>query len=360
MKIIIGGGGTGGHIFPALAIANALKNKMPAIEILFVGAKGKMEMEKIPAAGYKIVGLDIAGYNRSSLIKNIGLPVKLIKSFFQVRKILKSFKPDAVIGVGGYSTFPVLRSAQSNNIPTFIHEANSLAGKSNILLAKRAKKIFVPIEGMEKYFPAEKIMITGNPVRHIFSEKISKNEALEFFGLKQDFKTVLVIGGSLGAKSINETVEENIDFFKKNNLQLIWQTGKTYAANAAKVEEERMNIWTNAFIDKMENAYAAADVVIARAGAMTIAEMCVVGKPAIFVPLPFAAEDHQTVNAMTLVNKKAALIVSDTKAKSELFPCLLNLVNDEKLMKELTENISKMSNTNADEIIAEEILKQIK
>jgi UDP-N-acetylglucosamine--N-acetylmuramyl-(pentapeptide) pyrophosphoryl-undecaprenol N-acetylglucosamine transferase len=360
MKIIIAGGGTGGHIFPALAIANALKNKMPEIEILFVGAKGKMEMEKIPAAGYKIVGLDIAGYNRSSLIKNIGLPVKLIKSFFQVRKILKSFKPDAVIGVGGYSTFPVLRSAQSNNIPTFIHEANSLAGKSNILLAKRAKKIFVPIEGMEKYFPAEKIMITGNPVRHIFSEKISKNEALEFFGLKQDFKTVLVIGGSLGAKSINETVEENIDFFKKNNLQLIWQTGKIYAPNAARAEEERMNIWTNAFIDKMENAYAAADVVIARAGAMTIAEMCVVGKPAIFVPLPFAAEDHQTVNAMTLVNKKAALIVPDTKAKSELFPCLLNLVNDEKLMKELTENISKMSNTNADEIIAEEILKQIK
>ena len=360
MKIIIAGGGTGGHIFPALAIANALKNKMPGTEILFVGAKGKMEMEKIPAAGYKIVGLDIVGYNRSSLIKNIGLPVKLVKSFFQVRKILKSFKPDAVIGVGGYSSYPVLRSAQSSNIPTFIHEANSLAGKSNIMLAKRATEIFVPVEGMEKYFPAQKIIITGNPVRNIFSEKISKNEALEFFGLKKDFKTVFVMGGSLGAKSINETVEENIDFFKKNNLQLIWQTGKNYAANAAKVEEERMNIWTNAFIDQMENAYAAADVVIARAGAMTIAEICVVAKPVIFVPFPFAAEDHQTVNAMTLVNKKAALMVPDAKVKSELFPCLLHLINNEELMKELAENISKMGNTNADEIIAVEILKQIK
>jgi UDP-N-acetylglucosamine--N-acetylmuramyl-(pentapeptide) pyrophosphoryl-undecaprenol N-acetylglucosamine transferase len=359
MKIIIAGGGTGGHIFPALAIANALKYQMPAIEILFVGALGKMEMEKIPAAGYTIVGIDIAGYNRSSLIKNIELPLKLIKSFFQVRKILKSFKPDAVIGVGGYSTFPVLRSAQTANIPTFIHEANSLPGKSNMILGKRATEIFVPVEGMEKYFPAEKIKITGNPVRNIFSKKIPKNEALEFFGLKPSFKTVFVMGGSLGAKSINETVEENIDFFKKNNLQLIWQTGKNYAAKAAKVEEERMNIWTNAFIDKMDNAYAASDVVVARAGAMTIAEICVVGKPAIFVPFPFAAEDHQTANALTLINKKAALMVPDAKAKSELFPCLLQLIKNEELMKELAQNVLKMSNTNADEIIAGEILKHI-
>lgn len=360
MRIIIAGGGTGGHIFPALAIANALKNKLPETEILFIGAKGKMEMEKIPAAGFKIEGIDIVGYDRSSLIKNIGLPVKLLKSFFQVRRILKSFKPDAVIGVGGYSSFPVLRSAQNSNIPTFIHEANSLPGKSNIMLGKRAKEIFVPVKGMEKYFPSEKIMVTGNPVRNIFSRKISKNKALEFFGLRPEFKTVFVMGGSLGARSINETVEENIDFFKKNNLQLIWQTGKNYAANAAKVEEERMNIWTNSFIDKMENAYSAADVVVARSGAMTIAELCVVEKAAIFVPFPFAAEDHQTVNAMTLVNKKAALMVTDAKVKSELFPCLLHLINNEDLMNELSENISKMSITNADEIIAEEILKQIK
>jgi len=359
MKIIIAGGGTGGHIFPALAIANALKVKDAAIEILFVGAKGKMEMEKIPAAGYKIVGLDIAGYNRSSLIKNISLPVKLVASFLQVRKILRTFKPDAVIGVGGYSSFPVLRSAQSMKIPTFIHESNSLPGKSNIMLGKRATEIFVPSEGMEKYFPAEKIKITGNPVRKALLQNIPREEALKFFGLQPEMKTVFVMGGSLGAKSINETIQENIDLFKKNNLQLIWQTGKSFAPEAAKAEEERSNIWSNAFIDKMENAYAAADVVISRSGAMTVAELCVVGKPTIFVPYPFAAEDHQTVNASVLVSKKAALMVPDAKTKSELFPCLLQLVNDEQLMKELKENISKLANVNADEVIATAILNKI-
>ncbi|HUZ57601.1 MAG TPA: undecaprenyldiphospho-muramoylpentapeptide beta-N-acetylglucosaminyltransferase [Hanamia sp.] len=358
MKIIIAGGGTGGHIFPALAIANALKNKMPEMKILFVGAKGKMEMEKIPAAGYKIAGLDIAGYNRSSLIKNIGLPFKLMKSFFQVRKIFKAFEPDAVVGVGGYSTFPVLRYAQSKKIPSFIHESNSLPGKSNIMLGKRATEIFVPSEGMEKYFLAEKIKVTGNPVREIFSKKVPKEEALKFFGLKPGIKTVFVMGGSLGAKSINDTIEENMDAFKKNTLQLIWQTGKNYQINVPK--EEKMNIWTNAFIDKMENAYSAADVVVARSGAMTVAEICVVGKPAIFVPYPFAAEDHQTVNAMVLINKKAALIVPDKKVKNELFPCLMNLINDESLMQELGNNASEMSIKNADEVIAAEIIKQIK
>lgn len=356
MKIIIAGGGTGGHIFPALAIANALKAKDPAIEILFVGAKGKMEMEKIPAAGYKIVGLDIAGYNRSSLIKNISLPVKLVASFLQVRKILKTFKPDAVVGVGGYSSFPVLRSAQSMKIPTFIHESNSLPGRSNIMLGKRATEIFVPSEGMEKYFPAEKIKITGNPIRKALLQKIPKDEAQRFFGLSPGMKTVFVMGGSLGAKSINETTEENIDLFKKNKLQLIWQTGKNFAAKAAKAEEERSNIWSNAFIDKIENAYAAADVVISRSGAMTVAELCVVARPAIFVPYPFAAEDHQTVNASVLVDKNAALMVPDAKAKSELFPRLLQLVNDEQQMKELKENISKLGNVNADELIVAEIL----
>ena len=359
MKIIIAGGGTGGHIFPALAIANALKVKDAAIEILFVGAKGKMEMEKIPAAGYKIVGLDIAGYNRSSLIKNISLPVKLVASFLQVRKIFRTFKPDAVIGLGGYSSFPVLRSAQSMKIPTFIHESNSLPGKSNIMLGKRATEIFVPSEGMEKYFPAEKIKITGNPVRKALLQNIPREEALKFFGLQPEMKTVFVMGGSLGAKSINETIQENIDLFKKNNLQLIWQTGKSFAPEAAKAEEERSNIWSNAFIDKMENAYAAADVVISRSGAMTVAELCVVAKPAIFVPYPFAAEDHQTVNASVLVSKKAALMVPDAKTKSELFPCLLQLVNDEQLMKELKENISKLANVNADEVIATAILNKI-
>lgn len=359
MKIIIAGGGTGGHIFPALAIANALKKNDPATEILFVGAKGKMEMEKIPAAGYEIIALDITGYNRSSLIKNIGLPVKLIKSFWQARKALKSFHPDAVIGVGGYSTYPVLRTAQAMNIPTFIHESNSLAGKSNILLGKKATKVFVPAEGMEKYFPAEKISITGNPIRKILTHEIPKAEALNFFGLKPELKTVFVMGGSLGAKSINEAVADNIDFFKKNNLQLIWQTGKDYASDAAKMEEERTNIWTNAFIDKMEYAYAAADVVISRSGAMTVSEICAVGKPAIFVPFPFAAEDHQTHNAMALVNKKAALMIPNAKAKSELFPCLLQLIKNEEQLHELENNVSKLAILNADEVIAAEILNEI-
>ena len=244
-------------------------------------------------------------------------------------------------------------------IPTFIHESNSLPGKSNIMLGKRATEIFVPSEGMEKYFPAEKIKITGNPVRKALLQNIPREEALKFFGLQPEMKTVFVMGGSLGAKSINETIQENIDLFKKNNLQLIWQTGKSFAPEAAKAEEERSNIWSNAFIDKMENAYAAADVVISRSGAMTVAELCAVGKPAIFVPFPFAAEDHQTYNAMALVNKKAALMIPNAKAKSELFPCLLQLVNDEQLMKELKENISKLANVNADEVIATAILNKI-
>lgn len=359
MRIIIAGGGTGGHIFPALAIANALKNINPGIEILFVGAKGKMEMEKIPAAGYKIEGLDIAGYNRSSLIKNIGLPFKLVKSFLQVRRILKTFRPDAVIGVGGYSSFPVLRSAQARGITTFIHEANSLPGKSNIMLGKRATGIFVPAEGMEKYFQGRKVVVTGNPVRKVFLQRISKEDALKFFGLRPGIKTVFVMGGSLGAKSINEAIDKNMDVFKKNHLQVIWQTGKSYAAKAASEDEERMAIWTNAFIDKMEYAYAAADVVIARSGAMTIAEMCVVHKPAIFVPYPFSAEGHQVTNAKNLVDKNAALMVLDADVKATLIPELLRLVSDEKLMAELEKNISKLGNTDADEMIAHEILKKI-
>ena len=359
-RIIIAGGGTGGHIFPAVAIAGALKKLRPDVEILFVGAKGKMEMEKIPEAGYKIIGIDIAGYNRSSLIQNIGLPFKLVQSYFQVKKILKNFKPDAVIGVGGYSTFPVLRLAQTRDIPTFIHEANSLPGKSNMMLGKRATQIFLSSEGMEKYFPAKKIMVTGNPVRDAFLKDISKEEALAFFGLKAGMKTVFVLGGSLGAKSINETIEANIELFKKNNLQLIWQTGKNFAATAAKAEEERTNIWTNAFINKMENAYAAADVVIARAGAMTIAELCVVKKAAIFVPYPFAAEDHQTANALFLVKRNAAMMVNDKEVKTLLMPTLLELVQNETRIQELEGNIAKLRNINADAVIAQEILNTIK
>ena len=359
-RIIIAGGGTGGHIFPAIAIANALKQQRPDIEILFVGAKDKMEMEKVPQAGYNIVGLYIAGYNRNSILKNILLPFKLAKSFAQVRSILKEFRPDAVVGVGGYSSFPVLRLAQTKGIPTFIHESNSFAGKSNKILGMRANKIFVASYGMEKFFPTEKILMTGNPVRNIFSEKrISKKEALDFFGLKEGIKTIFVVGGSLGAKSINTVIENNLYFFATNNLQLIWQTGKLFAPKAAEAEEERSNIWTNAFINNMEHAYAAADVVVSRSGAMAIAELCVVGKPVIFVPYPHAAEDHQTANANALVTQHAALMISDNEVNAKLIPAILDLVNNDDKADRLKANIEKLGNTNADEIIAEEILKTI-
>ena len=359
-RIIIAGGGTGGHIFPAIAIANALKAKQPDIEILFVGAKDKMEMEKVPQARYKIIGLYIAGYNRSSLLKNILLPFKLAKSFSQVRKILNDYKPHAIVGVGGYSSFPVLRLAQTARIPTFIHESNSYAGKSNIILSKNSSKIFVASYGMDKFFPKEKIMMTGNPVRNIFSEnKISRKDALQFFGLKEEMTTIFVMGGSLGARSINTVIENNLDFFKKNNLQLIWQTGKSYASAAAGAEEERDNIWTNAFINDMEYAYAAADIVVSRSGAMAIAELCVVGKPVIFVPYPHAAEDHQTANANALVTQNAAMMIKDSEVGDKLIDMINYLATDFVKTNQLKENIVKLSNTNADELIASEILKTL-
>ena len=319
-----------------------------------------MEMEKIPEAGYKIVGLTIAGYNRSSLIQNFSLPLKLIQSFLQVRSILRKFRPDAAIGVGGYSSFPVLKVAQLQGIPTFIHESNSLPGRSNIMLGKKATKVFVATDRMEKYFSAKKIIVTGNPIRKIFLEKISKEEGLNFFGMKKDIATVFAMGGSLGAKSINETIEKNINVFKKDKLQLIWQTGKLFAPQAARVQEENNNIWTNAFITKMEYAYAAADVVIARAGAMTIAELAVLGKATIFVPYPFASEDHQAANALALVKQNAALMLRDADVQKHLIDALLELVNNKEEIKRLEQNISKSGVTNADELIANEILKSIK
>ena len=359
-RIIIAGGGTGGHIFPAIAIANAIKKLEPQADFLFIGAKGKMEMEKVPLAGFKIEGLDIAGFNRSSLIKNIGLPFKLIKSFFQVKQIFKSFQPAAVIGVGGYSSFPVLRYAQSKSIKTFIHESNSFAGKSNILLGKKATEIFVASEGMENFFPKEKIMITGNPVRAgISHSNTTREEGIQFFGLDPVKKTVLSIGGSLGAKSINEAIDKNIEAFKKNDLQLIWQTGKPYAEKGKQAAAGKSNIWAGDFITQMEYAYAAADVVISRSGAMAIAELCVVKKPVVFVPFPFAAEDHQTVNAQSLVNKNAGIMVKDNEALNKLVAAIINLSKDEQHQNELRTNIGKLGITNADEIIAKEILNTI-
>ncbi|MBS1567599.1 MAG: undecaprenyldiphospho-muramoylpentapeptide beta-N-acetylglucosaminyltransferase [Bacteroidetes bacterium] len=358
-KIIIAGGGTGGHIFPAVAIANALKKADPTIEILFVGAKGKMEMEKVPQAGYKIEGIDIAGINRSSLIKNIGLPFKLIKSYFQVRRIIADFMPDAVVGVGGYSTFPVLRYAQSKGIPSFIHETNSFAGKANMMLAKKATRIFTASDGMEKFFPAERSMVVGNPVRaDITGSKVTREEGIRFFGLDPAIKTVFVTGGSLGAKGINEAIDAGLEEFGKNNLQLIWQTGKPYAAKAKERAAGKKNIWTNDFVTQMNYAYAAADIIISRSGG-TVYELCVVGKPVVLVPYPFATEDHQTANAMNLVQKHAGLMIKDSEAKEKLVPTVIALAANEGEQKELSKNIAKLAITDADVRIAGEILKEI-
>ena len=360
-RFIIAGGGTGGHIFPAIAIANALKLLQPDSEILFVGAKGKMEMEKIPEAGFSIEGLDIAGFNRSSLIKNISLPYKLIKSYLQVRKIINKFKPDAVIGVGGYSSFPVLKYAQHQGIATFIHESNSFAGKSNILLGKKAVKIFVASDGMEKFFPKNKILISGNPVRKsIFHSTVSRAEGIRFFGLQENKKTILAVGGSLGARSINEALANGLDKFKSNDFQVIWQTGKATATIYKEKGKEYTNVWVNEFIQQMEMGYAAADIVISRSGAMAVSELCVTKKPVIFVPFPFAAEDHQTVNAVRLVKKKAAMMIQDSEAKDKLVDMALSLGADESLQKELSNNIAGMAITNADETIANEIIASIK
>ena len=359
-RIIIAGGGTGGHIFPAIAIANALKKKDPSTQILFVGAKGRMEMEKIPQAGYKIKGLDIAGFNRSSLIKNILLPFKLAKSFLQVRTIVKNFHPDAIIGVGGYSSFPVLRFGQAKGIHTFIHESNSFAGKSNILLGKKATRVFVATEGMEKFFPAEKIVITGNPVRASISQSvITRGEGIRFFGLDETRKTLFVVGGSLGAKSINEAISQHLDELVDAGLQVIWQTGKPFRMLAQQSAKGKSSVSVHEFIQQMDCAYAAADIVVSRAGAMAIAELCVVKKPVLFVPYPYAAEDHQTVNAKKLADKNAALMVKDAEAFEKLASMVIDLANDEQKQNELKKNIGFLAVADADRRIADEVLKLI-
>jgi UDP-N-acetylglucosamine--N-acetylmuramyl-(pentapeptide) pyrophosphoryl-undecaprenol N-acetylglucosamine transferase len=319
-----------------------------------------MEMEKVPLAGFRIEGLTIAGFNRSSLIKNISLPFKLLKSFFQVSNIFKSFKPTAVIGVGGYSSFPVLRYAQAKGVDTFIHESNSYAGKSNRMLGKNATKIFVAIDGMGKFFPSNKIIQTGNPVREaIVNSKLSREEAILFFGLDPNKKTVLAIGGSLGAKNINEALVKGINEFEKNDLQLIWQTGKPFVEKGRGIANGKSNIWVNDFITQMENAYGAADIVISRSGAMSIAELAVMKKPAVLVPFPFAAEDHQTVNAQRLVDKNAAMMIPDSGALDQLVSTVVELSKNEKKQQELKENISLLAVNNADEVIAKEILNAL-
>lgn len=359
-RIIIAGGGTGGHIFPALAIAGALRAIDPAIEILFVGAKGKMEMEKVPQAGYTIQGLDIAGFNRSSLLKNIGLPWKLMKSFWQVRSIFLRFKPTAVIGVGGYSSFPVLRFAQAKGIPTFLHEANSFAGKSNILLSKKAVCVFAGVEGLERFFPAHKVLFTGNPVRSsILESRVEKEQGCAYFSLQPNKPTLLVVGGSLGARSINESIDAGLKSISEEGIQLIWQTGTLYAERASLRAKEVHGVWTGPFIQQMELAYAAADVVVARAGAMTVAELAIVAKPVIFVPFPLAAEDHQTQNAKQLVNKGAALMISDQEAISQLVSRAIALCKDESQREQMKQRLRPLGIKDAAQRVAQEVLKRL-
>jgi UDP-N-acetylglucosamine--N-acetylmuramyl-(pentapeptide) pyrophosphoryl-undecaprenol N-acetylglucosamine transferase len=361
LRILIAGGGTGGHIFPALAIAGAIKEQEPSSDILFVGATGKMEMEKVPQAGFSIVGLDIVGLDRSSLIKNVALPFKLIKSFWQVRNVLRQFRPDAVIGVGGYSSFPVLRYAQAKGIPTFLHESNAYAGKSNQLLAKRATIIFTGAIGLERFFPASKIVFTGNPVRAAICGMLPERaKALAHFGLTADRPTLLVMGGSLGARSINQAIDEGIEQLEQAGIQLIWQTGKSYAKWATTRIAQRKGCYTADFIKEIEMAYAAADVVIARAGAMTIAELAVVAKPVLFVPFPLAAEDHQRVNAEQLVNKQAALMVTDSAARISLVPEAVALCLDGARQRSLRQAIASFAVRDAAQRVATALLRKLK
>lgn len=359
LRIIIAGGGTGGHIFPGLAIAGSLKKLDNEVRILWVGANGKMEMQRVPDAGYDIQGIDIAGFNRSSLVKNLGLPVKLVKSYFQVRRILKSFHPDGVVGVGGYSSLPVLRVAQAQHIPTFIHESNSLPGKSNLILGKRAEVVFVATDEMEKYFRKEKLVVSGNPVREAISRKADKKEALSFFGLSAEHKTVLAVGGSLGAKSINDTLCSNLSFWQSTQTQLIWQTGKNFTGARMVPGGDNKWIWRDTFIDRMDMAYGAADLVIARAGAMTIAELKTQGKASILVPYPYAAEDHQTVNARQLTDRGAAAIVADADLKGKLIPQVELLLSEPEKIKAMEAEAAGMARPDADITIARKILEKI-
>jgi len=360
LRIIIAGGGTGGHIFPAIAVAQAIKALAPDAAILFVGALGKMEMEKVPQAGFQIQGITIAGFNRSQLFKNITLPWKLVKSFFQVRKIFKEFRPNTVFGVGGYSSFPVLKYAQTKNIATYIHESNAFAGKANTWLAKNAIKIFTGTLGMESFFPASKILVTGNPIRkNIIEHNYTKETALQVFDLKANKKTILIIGGSLGASSINKAIQANLVSFFEKDIQLIWQTGKPNAEVYASTARGYENVFVHSFIDNMSAAYAATDIVISRSGAMAVAEICITGKPAVFVPYPLAAEDHQTFNAMTLVHKNAAAMVKDKEVGNDLIPTVLQLLGSDEQMQAMKNNIKAFAFRNADELIAKEILKQI-
>ncbi len=344
-KFIISGGGSGGHIFPAIAIANALKEKYTDCEILFIGAKDKMEMEKVPAAGYKIEGLWISGFQRSFSPKNLSFPFKLLSSLNKAKSIIKKFKPDLVIGVGGFASGPTLHQAAKLGIPTLIQEQNSYPGITNIILSKKVDKICVAYDNLDKYFPKEKIYFSGNPIRKdVVNIEGKKAKALEFFGMRANKPVVLVVGGSLGARTINEAIEENLQNFANNDIQLIWQTGKNYfhQADRAVLNLGKEGIKATKFITKMDLAYAAADIVVSRAGAIAISELCVVKKPTILVPSPFVAEDHQTKNAHALVTYHAAILVKDSEQKEKLMPEILSLTKDKELQQKLIHNIAAL------------------
>lgn len=363
IKIIISGGGTGGHLFPAIAIANALGRIEPGVKILFVGAEGRMEMQKVPEAGYEIVGLPVAGLVRGVSLRNIGVAFRLFRSMIRSGQIIRKFAPDAVVGVGGYASGPVLKQAQQHNIPTLIQEQNSYAGVTNKLLARKAEKICVAYEGMDKYFPKEKIMLTGNPVRQAYDSLDSlRGEALQHFNLESGMPVILVLGGSLGAGTINESAGGGLGRIETSGVQMIWQTGSHWYDRMRDVAEGEgvTRIRVTGFINRMDLAYAAADVIISRAGAGTISELALVGKPVILVPSPNVAEDHQTHNAMALVNRGAALLVRDTDAREQLITAALELVADSARRNSLSENIRKMAIRDADEVIAREVLKMVK
>ncbi|MDB5000699.1 MAG: UDP-N-acetylglucosamine--N-acetylmuramyl-(pentapeptide) pyrophosphoryl-undecaprenol [Mucilaginibacter sp.] len=359
-RIIISGGGTGGHIFPAIAIANALKKLDPATEILFVGASGRMEMEKVPAAGYKIIGLDIQGIQRKSLWKNVMFPIKLLKSVRKAVQIIKDFKPDAAVGVGGYASGPLLYAASLKGIPTLIQEQNSYAGITNKWLGAKAKKICVAFDGMEKFFPHDRIIKTGNPIRKESVNIDGKHiQALELYKLSSFKKTILVTGGSLGARTLNNSILAGVDKLIAADVQVIWQTGKFYYKTVLEQlgSNHHPNICVVEFLSRMDLAYAAADIIISRAGAGTIAELCVVKKPVILVPSPNVAEDHQTKNALALVETNAAVFVADRDAEAKLVYKALELLNDKELQKRLSNNIGRLAQPNADEVIAKEVIQ---
>lgn len=361
LRIIISGGGTGGHIFPAVSIANAIKTLQPDSEILFVGAEGRMEMQRVPAAGYPIKGLPVAGFDRKNLFKNIPVLIKLFKSQRLAKKIVKDFKPHAAVGVGGYASGPTLKVAGSMGIPTLLQEQNSYAGVTNKLLAKQAKKICVAYEGMERFFSKEKIILTGNPVRQgLTNSTIRREEAVQSFGLDPKKQTILILGGSLGARTINQCLMSNLQKIKDSGVQFIWQTGKIYIEEAREAVAQAGNLpmlYVTDFISDMATAYSAADLVISRAGAGSISEFCLLQKPVILVPSPNVAEDHQTKNALALVDKNAAIYVKDADAKEKLIDKAIESVNQPQLLKNLSKNIAELAFKDSANVIAKEVIK---